>query len=328
MGVRHLPERQANPAGAKPIVRNPPPATRAEVQLLIDRIETLIHRDVGRGMDAVFQATQGGLFGGTSALAVSSAPRIGLITGFFVPNGDPPAAETDGPAGAALMALSFIQAGLYCRLATDTVCRSACRVALDAAGAGVVPIDAVPPGGTTQALIELWRHQGIDWVIAIERCGPAADGHPRNMRGIDIAAHAAPLDQLFSAGPWRTIAIGDGGNEVGMGCVARPLIAQHVPLGDQIGCVVSADFLIAGGVSHWGAYAMLAALAVLRPDWSAMLSGLDPALDRAVIEAMVRDGPAVDGVSLRREATIDALGMNVHRAVMETVRGLLPHQSR
>ena len=105
--------------------------------------------------------------------------------------------------------------------------------------------------------------------------------------------------------------------------MGRVPAARHVPLGETIGCVVPADFLIAAGVSHWGAYALLAALAVLRPDWSAaMLSGLDPALDQAVIEAMVRDGPAVDGVSLRREATIDALGLAVHRGMMEAVRGV------
>ena len=296
-----------------------------EVRALIDQIGTVIQRDVGRGMDAVFRATRGGLCGAASALAASVAPRIGLITGFFVPGGDPPAAETDGPAGAALMARSFIGAGLTCRLATDTICQAACRVALDAAGAGAIPIDAVAPGATVCRQVDLWRQEGIEWVIAIERCGPAADGHPRNMRGTDISAHVAPLDQLFGAGPWRTIAIGDGGNEIGMGSVARGLIARHVALGDKIGCVVPADFLIAAGVSHWGAYAMLAALAALRPAWSAaMLAGLDPALDRAVIAAMVRDGPAVDGVSLRREVTIDALEMDVHWGVMEAVRGMVP----
>jgi hypothetical protein len=294
------------------------------MQALIGQIEAVIHRDVGRGMDLVFEATRGGLFGAARALVASSTPRIGLITGFFVPGGDPPAAETDGPAGAALMAQGFVAAGLSCRLATDTVCQSACRVALDAAGAGLVPIDAVVPGGTVDSVVDLWRQRGIDWVIAIERCGPAADGHPRNMRGSEITAHAAPLDRLFSAGPWRTIAIGDGGNEIGMGCVDRSLIARHVPLGERIGCVVPADFLIAAGVSHWGAYAMLAALAVLRPAWSdAMLAGLDPELDRVVIEAMVRDGPAVDGVSLRRDVTIDALGMEVHQGVMAAVRGMV-----
>jgi hypothetical protein len=290
------------------------------MQALIDQIETLIQRDVGRGMEAVFQATRGGLWSAASALAASPAPRIGLITGFFVPSAEPPAAETDGPAGAALMARGFVQSGLSCRLATDTICQSACHAALDAAGAGSVPIDALAAGGTVDPLIDLWRREGIDWVIAIERCGPAVDGLFRNMRGADISAHMAPLDRLFSAGPWQTIGIGDGGNELGMGRVPP---ARYGPLGETTGCVVPADFLIAAGVSHWGAYALLAALAVLRPGWStAMLSGLDPALDQAVIEAMVRDGPAVDGVSLRREATIDALGMTVHRGMMEAVRGV------
>ena len=293
----------------------------------IDRIEALLHHDVGRGMDAVFQATRGGLWGAASALAASPAPRIGLITGFFVPGGDPPAAETDGPAGAALLALGFIRAGLICRLATDTLCQSACRAALDCAGASDVPIDTVAPGGSTDDVLDLWRRQGIDWVIAIERCGPGSDGHPRNMRGTDISAYAAPLDRLFSAGPWRTIAIGDGGNEIGMGRVPENLIALHVPLGNTIGCVVSSDFLIAAGVSHWGAYAMLAALAMLRSDWTEeILSGLNAELDQSVVEALIRDGPAVDGVSLRREATIDALGMSVHHEVMVAVREIVNEQ--
>ncbi|HEY0184432.1 MAG TPA: glutamate cyclase domain-containing protein [Rhodopila sp.] len=293
------------------------------MEALINRIEALIHRDVGRGMNAVFRATAGGLWSATSALATSSAPKIGLITGFFVPGGDPPAAETDGPAGAALMALGLTRSGLACRLATDQECHSACRAALDTAGASSVPIDTAVPNGSVDALVDLWRREGIDWVIAIERCGPAADGQPRNMRGTDIAAHAAPLDRLFSAGPWRTIAIGDGGNEIGMGRVPRPLIAEHVPLGELIGCVVPADHLIAAGVSHWGAYALLAALALRRPDWSAaMWAALEPALEQAVLEAMVRDGPAVDGVSLRREPTIDAQGMEVHAKVLDSVRRL------
>jgi hypothetical protein len=297
------------------------------MQALIGRIETLIHRDVGRGMNAVFQATQGGLWNAASALAASEAPRIGLITGFFVPGGDPPAAETDGPAGAALMALGFVRAGLVCRLATDTICQSACRVALDAAGAPGVPIDTVPPGGSTDDVVDLWREQCIDWVIAIERCGPAADGHSRNMRGTDISEYAAPLERLFSAGPWRTIAIGDGGNEIGMGSVPRSLIARNVPLGETIGCGVPADFLIAAGVSHWGAYAILAALALLREDWFGPLTDiLNPDLDQSVIEAVVRNGPAVDGVSLRPEATIDAMGMDLHISVMNAIRGILSHR--
>jgi hypothetical protein len=286
----------------------------------VGRIEAAIHRDVGRGMDAVFAATVGGLYGAAAALASAPNPRVGIITGFYVPAGDPPAAETDGPAGAALLALGLTGAGFACRVATDALCFNACRVALDAAGAGAVPVDAA---GDVDALIALWRRERIDFVIAIERCGPSPDGAPRNMRGRDLSEFTAPLHRLFSAGPWRTIGIGDGGNELGMGSVPRALIAAHVPNGADIGCVVAADFLVSAGVSHWGAYALLAALAVLRGDVApALLAPLDPMLDRAVVEAMVRDGPAVDGVSGRREVMVDARGMDFHAGVMAAVRSL------
>jgi hypothetical protein len=271
-------------------------------------------------MDAVFAATRGGLRGASEALAAATTPRIGLITGFFIPGGISPAAETDGPAGAALLAASFVRSGLICRLATDTICRSACRCALNTVGATEVPIDTVAPDGDPDAVIDGWRRHGIDWVIAIERCGPAADGVPRNMRGTDMSQFTAPLDRLFSAGPWRTIAIGDGGNEIGMGRVPRPLIAQHVPLGDLIGCVVPADFLVTAGVSHWGAYALLAALARLRADWFDVICNImDPVTDQLVVQAMVRDGPAVDGVTLARAATIDGLDLTIHHAMLARI---------
>lgn len=286
----------------------------------IGRIEAIIHRDVGRGMDAVFNATRDGLFAAATALAATPSPRVGLITGFFIPGGDPPGAETDGPGGAALIARGLSRAGVFCRLATDTVCASACRAALDAADLASMPIDAAAPSAPVDSLIDQWRADRIDWVIAIERCGPAADGDPHNMRGTDISAAAAPLDRLFTAGPWRTIAIGDGGNELGMGRVPRLLISRHVPLGDLIGCIIPADHLITAGVSHWGAYGLLAALGLVRPAWAAAVaSALDPDLDRHVTDSVVRNGPAVDGITLRREPTIDAMDMDAHREMMLAV---------
>ncbi len=289
----------------------------------IDRIEALIHQDTGRGGASLFAAARGGLWGAVSALTAEKPRHIGILTGFFVPRGVIAAAETDGPAGAALLALAFARIGVPCRLLTDAACRSACEAALAGAGLTAVPVDALAPGASPGPLTGAWRAQGIDWMIAIERCGPGADGRPRNMRGEDVSAHAAPLDLVFTAGPWRTVAIGDGGNEVGMGSLPPGLIAATVPFGAAIACVTPADHLIAAGVSHWGAYALIAGLAVADAAWrERLLACLDPAIERRILETLVCQGPAVDGVTLGRALTIDGLDLDTHGAKRKQLKDI------
>ncbi|HEX3411031.1 MAG TPA: glutamate cyclase domain-containing protein [Stellaceae bacterium] len=286
---------------------------------LVDEIERLIQVDVGRRVTALFEAARGGLWAATSALAMAPAARVGLITGFYVPQGSPPAAETDGPIGAALLAKGLEAVGVGCRLATDEPCRSACAAALTGAGISV-PVDAA----NVPAMIGSWRQAQITHAISIERCGRSPDGAPRNMRGLDISSYTAPLDELFTAGPWETIAIGDGGNEIGMGSLPRELIAQHVDHGETIACVTPARHLIVAGVSNWGAYALLGALAALRQDWrDRLLACLDEKLDHAVLEAAVNDGPAVDGVSRLRAMTVDNLDMAIHHRKLREIRALV-----
>lgn len=294
--------------------------SRETPHLLVDRIERLIQVDVGRNVSALFDAAKGGLWGAASALATAPALRVGLITGFYVPLGSPPAAETDGPVGAALLARGLAEVGVSCRLATDEPCRSACAAALAGAGVAAVPVDVAGVG----AITETWRHAGITHAIAIERCGPSADGAPRNMRGLDISAYTSPLDQLFTAGPWQTIAIGDGGNEIGMGSLSRELIAQHVDHGELIACRTPARHLIVAGVSNWGAYGLLGALAALRQDWRApLLAALNEKLDEAILRATVDDGPAVDGVSRLRSMTVDGLDIAIHHSKLRQIRAFV-----
>lgn len=288
--------------------------------LVVDDIERLIQVDVGRHVTALFEAARGGLWSAASALAVAPAARVGLITGFYVPLGSPPAAETDGPVGAALLAKGLEAVGIRCRLATDELCRNACVAALTGAGLSGVPVDAA----SVPAMVEAWRRAGITHAISIERCGRSADGAPRNMKGLDISSYTAPLDELFSAGSWKTIAIGDGGNEIGMGALPRELIAQHVDYGETIACVTPARHLIVAGVSNWGAYGLLGALAALRPDWrERLLACLDEKLDQTVLEATVNDGPAVDGVSRLRAMTVDNLDMAIHHRKLREIRALV-----
>jgi hypothetical protein len=300
-------------------------AGRPFARSLVDEIERLIQVDVGRHVTALFEAARGGLRGAAAALAAATSARVGLITGFYVPLGAPPAAETDGPVGAALLAKGLAEVGVPCRLATDEPCQSACAAALAGAEAADVLIDTADVAAT----IATWRRAGITHAISIERCGRSADGAPRNMRGLDISSYTAPLDELFTAGPWETIAIGDGGNEIGMGSLPRELIAQYVAHGETIACVTAARHLIVAGVSNWGAYALLGALAALRPDWrERLLACLNEKLDQAILEATVNHGPAVDGVSRLRAMTVDNLEMAIHHSKLREIRALVQAQYR
>jgi D-glutamate cyclase len=299
-------------------------ADRPDPHELVDGIERLIHVDVGRNITALFDATRGALWDAASAIASAPSARVGLITGFYVPRGSPPAAETDGPVGVALLAKGFEGIGIRCRVATDEPCRGACVAALTGAECLDVPIDAVAIGSPLAPLIETWRNAAITHVISIERCGRSADGAPRNMRGEDIGSYTAPLDDLFSAGPWQTIAVGDGGNEIGMGTLSRLLIGRHVAHGETIACVTPAQHLIVAGVSNWGAYALLGALAALRTEWRApLLDCLDEGLDRRVLEAVNTQGPAVDGVSLLPTPTVDNFDLATHHRVLRMIRMLV-----
>jgi hypothetical protein len=299
-------------------------ASAATKRDLVDCIEATVQTDVGRNIGALCIAARGGLWQAASAIAAASWCRVGLITGFFVPLGSPPAAETDGPIGAALLARGLGEIGIPCRLATDEPCRNACAVALTAAGAADVPVDAVAIGASLEPLVKSWRAAGVTHAISIERCGRSADGTRRNMRGQDISAHTASLDELFAAGPWETIAVGDGGNEIGMGALPQALIAAHVEHGATIACVTAAQHLIVAGVSHWGAYALIGALAVICEDWRDRLLGcLDEGLDTLILETTLRDGPAVDGVSRLQAPTIDNLGLAIHHEKSRTVRALV-----
>ncbi|MCW5745174.1 MAG: DUF4392 domain-containing protein [Alphaproteobacteria bacterium] len=294
----------------------------ADIATRLAAIETVVCREVGRGAAPLMAATRGHLARAARAIAAVERPVIGIITGFFVPTLDPPMAETDGPVGAAHLAHGFSRSGWPVRLATDTPCAGALAAAVR--GAGLTPgpaiaLDEVGAGGVA-TLAATWRQAGVTHVIAIERCGRAADGRSYTMRGIDVAASAVLLDDLFTGGPWVRIAIGDGGNEVGMGLLPRALIAASVPNGEKIACVTPADHLLVCGVSNWGAYALLAALALLLPEMAAhLLASLTAETDLHILETLVRDGPSADPVAGVRGAWVDGFPHPVHAEVLANV---------
>ncbi len=283
-------------------------------------IEALVCRDVGRKTQALIDASRGELV--AAARVLSAAASVGLITGFYVPRGDTPAAETDGPVGTALLAAGLAACGVPARIAVDEPCAAAVRAAIEATG-GEVTIDVVgvdDRSGIQRAIAD-WKRAGVSHAVAIERCGPSPDGRPRNMRGADVSAWTAPLDELFLAGAWARIGVGDGGNEIGMGRLPAGLIARTVPNGAEIACVTGCDHLVVAGVSNWGAYGLMAALALVRSDWAPVLERfLTAERDAAVTRATVDKAGAIDGVTAKREATVDGFGPDVHAALVDGLR--------
>ena len=94
-------------------------------------------------------------------------------------------------------------------------------------------------------------------VISIERPGQAADGGYYNMRGESISEFTACFDNFMNLCQCQTIAIGDGGNEIGMGNVTAALQDLNI-----VPSVTRCDELIVADVSNWGAYGIISFLSI------------------------------------------------------------------
>jgi hypothetical protein len=284
-------------------------------------IRDVIQQDIGnRGLardpkDNLLTATRNDFALACHEIAELKKPHIDVVTGFWIPTSNPPAFETDGPLGALHLARAFRRCRIPTWLLTDPGCWTSLEAGLSAgkipakwivrnkgvdgafAGAKIVAPGS-PPGWPTHT-------------IALERVGPASDGRCHTMRGHDVTdnmlgAHAIFVPNPDGSRPWRTIGIGDGGNEIGMGKIPHETIVKNIPNGDLIHCRVPTDHLIVAGVSNWGAYALGAGVALLRGvELPAEL--FDPGREREILQVMVEKGPLVDGVTGKQTATVDGL---------------------
>jgi hypothetical protein len=261
--------------------------------------EDLAAQDVQRrNIGPLAAHVRGNLLPAARSIAGHPAPSIAIVTGFFLIHAEPPNCETDGPPGAALLAAGLSAGGIPCRVATDVHSADIVGAALASAGIdGEVPMDVVSAeagdrGTPLAAVRKQWQAgpRPVSHVVSIERCGPSADGRPRDARGVDISSRNAPLEGLYG-GDWVTIGIGDLGNELGMGSLPRDLVADSVRNGAMLWCTVPCDYPLVSGVSNWGAAALLAAIAMLRRDAGrSMLPALRPALSERVLDAIFRRG--------------------------------------
>jgi hypothetical protein len=317
----------------------------------LDALRDLIQRDPGnRGLardpvDNLLTRTAGDFAAACRGIAEAPSPSVAVVTGFFIPHGEPPACETDGPLGAVFLARVLSALRIPVLLIADRSMGNALEAGLDgaqlsaeASGVATAYIDAPPHDIAWVDSVVFAADGPYSHLIALERVGPshtsdslglqpgstpavvaawessvpaAERDRCHSMRGRDITAFTAPAHLLFEhaarlAPQVTTIGIGDGGNEIGMGKVPWDTIRRNIPNGGLIACRVPTDHLIVAGVSNWGAYALAAGVLLLRGE-KGNASLFDPDRERELLRLMVERGPLVDGVVGRPTTTVDGL---------------------
>ncbi|QDV18231.1 hypothetical protein Pan153_28880 [Gimesia panareensis] len=310
---------------------------------LIREFDRLIRRDPGkRGLidseDRFGPLCTDHLLHAAHALMQQST-HVVITTGFYVPAAEIPAAETDGPPGAVLLAMVLQECGIQTSIVTDALCAPVVEATVNAFAYPAGQLDVVATEDE-EWVSRFFSKQEVSHLVAVERVGPShtpdswgrqervagveptgfhekvpCDHHDRchNMRGEIIDSHTPPLHALFEQltdffPDAQTIGVGDGGNEIGMGAIAweelaRRIASEHAGL---IPCRIATDWNIVAGTSNWGAAALAASVAVLK-DRTGTLFQWQRAEQQRILEAMVREANAVDGVTKQREPTVDGL---------------------
>ncbi len=159
-----------------------------------------------------------------------------------------------------------------------------------------------------EALMALYEYLP-EAVVSIERPGQAADGGYYNMRGESISARTACFDSFMNMARCPTIAVGDGGNEIGMGKVSEALKDLNI-----VPAATGCDELIVADVSNWGAYGIISFLSV----WNDrdLLKEINPL---NILEHISEFG-SVDGVTRINELTEDGLPVTEGESILRELR--------
>jgi hypothetical protein len=297
-------------------------------------IEDIIGQTVRRDISRMVKVSQGDLERAARSIMTTPNPHVGIVTGFFIRNAVPPSPETDGLGGMAHMAAGLAHAGIPVTVISDAPCSKAVwAITTELPDAVALEITSVSKASVVALRDRLaTTERPITHLIAIERVAPGSDGKPHREYGADMSDDTAPLHLLFDdpewERPWTTIGIGDGGNEIGMSVLPQEIVRDDIPNGPLIASTTPADHLIVAGVSNWGGWGLLAAMALAEPRLAtSLLKDFHPEKDRAFLSAAVEVGQAVDDSRIDRPArpvmSVDRLAWETHATVLTQLRGVV-----
>lgn len=264
----------------------PEPASVTPDQICAQLEDMMVRKNL-RGMQQLQPYLQPGYFRRAAAMVLNCKGTILIGTGFPVIG----TFETDGPVGAIALYDAFETLGAHPVLVCGTPLASA--VGHD------YRIHQISVGDLSKGQIE--AHEALDiyqpdLIISIERPGLNADGYYANMRGENISAGCACFDYFVTEARCPTIAIGDGGNEIGMGNALEGLKQLNI-----IPAVTPCDELLIADVSNWAAFGLIALMGMqVKRDLLAAVDTL------RILEYLSHKG-SVDGVTRENTLTEDGL---------------------
>ncbi len=265
-----------------------------------ESLEDIVLRHSGRGMNLLRRYIERDYIAAAArGLLRQRRGNVLLATGFYV-NG---IGETDGPPGTVVLAEALRRLGFTPAVLTDECCRGF----FEDQGLAVEYMDLTGGPEEVGRVLSSWQPSAM---IAIERCGVNIRDDYENMRGISIKSHTAPVDQVFEEARRLgifTIGIGDGGNEIGMGCL-REKIRKYL---DIVPCRVDTDALIIASVSNWGAYGLTAQLESLTG-----MQLMMPWEEVAAFLSEITKRGSVDGVLGRPACSVDGFGIETEREIL------------
>jgi hypothetical protein len=322
-----------------------------------ERLDTLVNLDLGgRGVEALYAMARektGRPLVGAAADALLSVKQgetviatTGSVSRAWLSTS---VGENDGPSGLAAVVRSLVLARrVRCVLMAEETLLPILGKVMEAAGLSILTMEAAQFAADEGSLAAVTLmpypvtdEEGIAAATGIldtlkpallfstERVGRNRNGIYYSMGGRDYGMGRARIDRFFDLALERKIpvvAIGDGGNEIGMSVVAQAVEAavKHGAIGDcpcggGIGAVTGADILLTAAVSNWGCTALCAAMAAREGNPKLLHT---PEREAILLDRMVELG-LINSAHGIIDANVDGVARDTHIAVAELCRTIV-----
>lgn len=274
-------------------------STESQLQITQQIEDLMVQRDV-RGMKHLQKVLTPGYYQRAAQILFDCKGTVLIGTGFPVDE----TFETDGPVGAIALYDTLKHLGANPIIVCGDPLQSVIGEDYQTYKISVGDLSV----GQQEAIDGLAKLKP-EVVLSIERPGLSAGGFYANMRGEDISKRCACFDYFLIEADCPTIAIGDGGNEIGMGKVLDTL--SLLPITPA---VTSCDELLVADVSNWGAHGLIALLSYWsNEDLLAKINTLD------ILKYISARG-SVDGVTRENTLTEDSLGSEAGQELIDELR--------